>query len=85
MAEFITEQIRNLAVLGHTGAGKSTLVEVCVEAHLASVDDYSTRLKRRITSSCCGYSANKLSWLKSSKSSKVNPGETMQPTREKPD
>ena len=27
MAEFITEQIRNLAVLGHTGAGKSTLIE----------------------------------------------------------
>ncbi|SQH75869.1 protein of unknown function, might related with Translation elongation factor G [Shewanella benthica] len=27
MAEFITEQIRNLAVLGHTGVGKSTLIE----------------------------------------------------------
>ena len=27
MAEFTTEQIRNLAVLGHTGAGKSTLLE----------------------------------------------------------
>ncbi|WP_153913409.1 elongation factor G [Shewanella sp. TC10] len=27
MAEFTTEQIRNLAVLGHTGAGKSSLLE----------------------------------------------------------
>ena len=27
MAEFITEQIRNIAVLGHSGAGKSTLIE----------------------------------------------------------
>ena len=27
MAEFITEQIRNIAVLGHTRAGKSTLIE----------------------------------------------------------
>ena len=27
MAEFMTEQIRNLAVLGHTGAGKSSLLE----------------------------------------------------------
>ncbi|WP_394147507.1 elongation factor G [Shewanella atlantica] len=27
MAEFITEQIRNLAVLGHTGSGKSSLLE----------------------------------------------------------
>ncbi|AQS37339.1 translation elongation factor 2 (EF-2/EF-G) [Shewanella psychrophila] len=27
MAEFITEQIRNIAVLGHSGAGKSSLIE----------------------------------------------------------
>lgn len=27
MAEFLTEQIRNIAVLGHSGAGKSTLIE----------------------------------------------------------
>ena len=27
MAEFNTEQIRNLAVLGHTGSGKSSLLE----------------------------------------------------------
>ena len=27
MAEFMTEQIRNLAVLGHSGAGKSSLLE----------------------------------------------------------
>ncbi|MCL1067077.1 elongation factor G [Shewanella olleyana] len=42
MAEFTTEQIRNLAVLGHTGAGKSSLLE----ALLFSADAIS--LKGRV-------------------------------------
>ncbi|WP_285164787.1 elongation factor G [Shewanella goraebulensis] len=39
MAEFTTEQIRNLAVLGHTGAGKSSLLE----ALLFSADAISAK------------------------------------------
>ncbi|MCE9687960.1 elongation factor G [Shewanella sp. AS16] len=43
MADFTTEQIRNLAVLGHTGAGKSSLLEALLfQAHeipqMGSVD-----------------------------------------------